>query len=91
LPEIESLVGSDAEIDAVNHPVTGPAAGDPRVLEERDVRPGAALLVCIEEVIDGRVILVDGLLHHAQPEHPDVELDIAGRIAGYRGDVVDTF
>ena len=50
-----------------------------RVLEERDVGAGRALLVGVEEVVDGRVVLVDGLLHEPQPEHAGVEVDVPGR------------
>src|SRR5438445_434990 len=63
-----------------------PGAG---VLEEGQVGPGRALLVAVEQVIDRRIVLVDALLHQPQPEHADVELDIARRIAGDRCDVVD--
>src|SRR5207302_9036456 len=59
------------------------------VLEEGQVGPGRALLVAVEQVIDRGIVLVDALLHQPQPEHADVELDIARRIAGDRCDVVD--
>jgi hypothetical protein len=42
-------------------------------------------------VVDGRVVLVDRLLHEPQAEHADVELDVGGRVARDRGDVVDAF
>src|SRR5205823_2884613 len=48
-----------------------------------------ALLVAVEEVIDGRVVLVDALLDHPQAQHADVELDVPGRVRGDRRDVVD--
>ena len=53
----------------------------PRVLEERDVRAGRALLVRVEEVVHGRVVLVDRLLHEPQPERARVELDVRGASA----------
>ena len=53
--------------------------------------PGLPVLVGVEEVVDGRVVLVDGLLDHAQAEHAGVEVDVAGRVAGDAGDVVDAF
>ena len=40
--------------------------------------PGAALLVGVEEVVDGRVVLVDRLLDQAQTEHAGVEVDVPG-------------
>ena len=91
LPEVERLVGGDAEGDRVHHPGAGAPAARARVLEERDVGAGAALLVGVEEVVDGGVVLVDGLLDHAQAEHPRVEVDVARRVAGDAGHVVDAF
>ena len=60
-----------------------------RVLEEGEVGARAALLVRVEEVVDGRIVLVDGLLHQAQAEHARVEVDVAGGVARDGGDVVD--
>jgi hypothetical protein len=42
-------------------------------------------------VVDGRVVLVDGLLDQAQAEPIDVEVDVRLRVARDRGDVVDAF
>src|SRR5207248_4536807 len=61
-PEVERLLRADAKDDAVHHPVAGAAGRYARVLEERDVRSGRAELVGVEEVVDGRVVLIDGLL-----------------------------
>ena len=90
-PEVERLLGGDAEDDAVHHPVAGAAARRARVLEEGDVGAGAAALVGIEEVVDGRVVLVHRLLHEPQPERARIELDVRRRIAGDARDVVDSF
>src|ERR1700680_715170 len=68
--------------------ITGPAAGGARVLEECQVRSRRALLVSVEQVVDGRVVLVDGLLDHPQAKHPGVELDVLASVAGDGGDVV---
>ena len=73
---------------------TMPAPARParaRILEERDVGARAALLVGVEEVVDGRVVLVDRLLDEPQTEHAGVEVDVPGRVAGDQGDVVDPF
>ena len=51
--------------------------------------PYRADLVGVEEVVDGRVVLVDRLLHEAQAERPGVELDVPRRVRRDRGDVVD--
>ena len=51
--------------------------------------PALAGLVGVEQVVDGRVVLVHGLLHQAQPEDARVEVDVPGRVAGDRRHVVD--
>ena len=50
-------------------PGPGPARRHARELEEGQVGAGAALLVGEEEVVDGRVVLVDGFLDQPQPQH----------------------
>src|SRR4029079_11259491 len=103
------LGSGHAPDDPVDLPVTGTAAGGARVLEERQVgagrallvgveegedgrvAAGGALLVVVEEVVDGRIVLVDGLLDHAETERAGVELDVARRVPGDGGDVVDAF
>jgi hypothetical protein len=75
----------------MHHPRAGPAGRRAGVLEEREVAAGRAVLIGVEEVVDGRIVLVDRLLDHPQAQHADVELDVAGRVAGDRGDVVDAF
>ena len=57
-------------------PGPGPPAREARVLEEGDVGAGAALLVRVEEVIDGRVVLVDRLLHQPEAEHAGIEVHV---------------
>ena len=71
-------------------PAPARPGGTPGVLKEGEVRSGAALLVGEEEVIDGRVVLVDGLLDQAEAEHSRVEVDVALGVLGYRGYVVDS-
>ena len=88
-PEVERLLRGDAEDDPVHHPVAGAAARRARVLEERDVGAGAAVLVGVEQVVDGRVVLVHRLLHEPQPERARVELDVRRRVARDARDVVD--
>ena len=89
LPEVERRGGGDAPDDPVHHPGAGPAGLGVRVLEEGQVGAGAGLLVAVEEVVDGRVVLVDGLGGQPQAEDARVEVDVARRVAGDRGDVVD--
>src|SRR5947209_3348221 len=59
------------------------------VLEERQLGPGLAGLAGVEEVVDGRVVLVDGLGDQPQSHDPGVEVDVARGVAGDGGDVVD--
>ena len=89
LPEGDRLGRADPPDDRVDHPVAGAPGPGAGVLEERQVRPRRALLVGVEEVVDGRVVLVDRALDEPQPERARVELDVARRIAGDGGDVVD--
>jgi hypothetical protein len=70
-------------------PAPAPARRRARVLEERQLGARVALLVGEEEVVDGRVVLVDRLGHQAQAQHAGVEVDVAGGVAGDRRDVVD--
>src|SRR5438093_12947049 len=61
-PEVERFIGADAKDDRVHHPASCAAASRLRILEEGQVAARAPFLVCVEEVVDGRVVLVDGLL-----------------------------
>ncbi len=90
-PEVERVGRSDAPDDGVHHPGAGAAGRGARVLEERDVRARRPLLVRVEEVVDGRVVLVDRLLHEAQAEGARVVVDVLWRVARDRRDVVDAF
>src|SRR6266508_3005482 len=91
LPEVERVLGADAPDDAVHHARAGATTPCARVLEEGDVRARRAPLVGVEEVVDGRIVLVDRLLHEPQPEQPGVEVDVARRVGRDRCDVVDSF
>ena len=90
-PEVERGVRRDAPVDPVHHSGAGASAHGPRIFEEREVEAGVALLVAVEEVVDGRVVLVDRLLDEAQTEDACVEVDVGARVACDRGDVVDAF
>ena len=59
------------------------------ILEERQVEPGAAVVIAVEEVVDGRVVLVDGLLDEPEPEQAGIEIEVRLGVAGDRADVVD--
>src|SRR3954470_21329146 len=75
----------------MDHSVSRSARWRPWILEEGDVRARRPALVGIEEVVDGRIVLVDGLLDHPETERAGVELDVARRVPGDGGDVVDAF
>src|SRR6266550_5702510 len=89
VPELDRVLGRDPEDDPVHHAAAGTAGTGVRVLEEGEVAAGAALLVRVEQVVDGRIVLVDGLLHEAQPEDAHIEVDVAGGVARDAGDVVN--
>ena len=88
-PELEGGRRADPPDDGVDHPIPSLAGQRVRILEERDVRARVSLLVGIEEVVDGRVVLVDRLLDHPQPEDARVEVDVPGRVGRDARDVVD--
>ena len=50
----------------------------------------AAFLVGVEEVVDGRVVLVDGLLDQPQAEDPRVEVDVPRCVSRDQSDVMDS-
>ena len=82
---------ADAPDDAVHGAGAGTTGHGVRVLEERQVGARAALLLAVEQVVDVRVVLVHGLRDEPQPEHARVEVEVAGCVAGDRGDVMDAF
>src|SRR5262245_59936901 len=88
LPEVEGRVPGDPPLNGVHHPGPGPAAPDPWVLEERDVAPWRAFLVRVEQVVDGRVVLVDRLLDEPEPEDAGVEIRVSVSVARDARDVV---
>jgi len=75
----------------MHHPRACPTRAGALVLEERQVGARVTVLVRVEQVVDGRVVLVDRLLDEPQPEQADVEVDVALRVAGDAGHVVDAF
>ena len=89
LPEVERRLGAHTPLNRVDHPGPGAPGAGTGILEERDVAPRPPVLVGVEEVVDGRVVLVHGLLHEPQAEDARVEVDVPRRIAGDAGDVVD--
>src|SRR5579859_249091 len=91
LPEVEGGFGADPQNDAVDHPLAGAPWRRARVLEERQVHPRAARVVAVEEVIDGGIVLVHGLLDQAKAELSRVEVDVRLRVAGDRADVMYAF
>nr|WP_230316130.1 hypothetical protein [Conexibacter sp. W3-3-2] len=88
-PEVECGGGADAPDDAVDHAGRGATAARSGVLEERHVAAGPAVLGGVEEMVDGRVVLVDGLGDEPQAEDARVEVDVPGGVTGDGADVVD--
>src|SRR6266550_462834 len=89
-PELESFFGSDAKGDPVDHPRARTSAHQAWILEERQVRTGAAIFIRIKEVIHRRVVLVDRLLDEPQAHDPGIELEVLRGVGGDGADVVDT-
>src|SRR3954463_1921162 len=88
-PEVDRLRRPYAPHDAVHHAGARAAGDRTGVLEEGEVGPRLGLLFAVEEVVDARIVLVDGLRSHPEPEHARVEVDVFGRVARDGGDVVD--
>ena len=65
LPEVDRLLRGDAPDDAMDAAGAGTTGNRVRVLEEREVGAGSAALLAVEQVVDVRVVLVDGLRDHA--------------------------
>ena len=57
--------------------------------EESEDRPGGADRIAEVEVVAAGIVEVDRALHEPQPKHPGVEIEIALRLAGDRGDVME--
>ena len=87
-PEVERVLACHAPHDAVDHSVARAPGHRAGVLEEREVEPRMGVLVAVEEVVDGRIVLVDRLLDQAQAEHADVEVHVALGVAGDGRDVM---
>src|SRR5207302_4313913 len=88
-PEVEGVRRGDAPRDRVDHSRAGRPPRRVRILEERNVAAGAAFLVRVEEVVNGRVDLIHRLLDEPQSENTRVEVDVARGVAGDQRDVVN--
>ena len=76
----------------LNRQANANAAGRWRDLGPRkkgDISARRAFLVGIKKVINLRHVLVDGLLHQAQPQHANIEIEILLRIVGDNRHMVD--
>src|SRR3712207_865634 len=60
-PEVERAGAAHAPNDPMDHARAGAAGGDTGIFEERQVQPGRGVFIAVEEVVDGGVVLVDGL------------------------------
>ncbi len=58
---------ADPPDDSVDHPGAGHSRGGTGVLEEGQVEARAALLVAVEQVVDGGIVLIDRLLDQPHP------------------------
>src|SRR5829696_194161 len=58
LPEVQGPLGAEPPPDAPDHPLARAALRRTGILEESQVGAGIPLLVGVEEVVDGRIVLV---------------------------------
>ena len=87
-PPLEGFLAPDAKAGAAN--AVGAAAFAPhRPVEESDIGSGRAQAIGIEQVVGAGVILVHGLLDHAETQRLGIEIVIACRIGGDGGEVVE--
>ena len=89
-PELEGFLGTHPKADPMDHPRARTSAHEAWILEKCQVRTGAAIFVSVEEVVDGRVVLVDRLLDQSQAHDPGIELEVPGCVGGDGADVVDS-
>ena len=87
----DELGSAGADLTFFEYPGARPPPRHVRILEERDVAPRASGLVRVEQVVDGRVVLVHRLLDEPKAEDARVEVDVPRRVGGDAGDVVDAF
>ncbi len=90
-PEVERVLGGDAELDGVDHAGSGPARPGAGELEPGQDRPGGALLIAEVQVVGIRGVEIDRLLDQAQAEDVGVEVDVAAGVAGDHGQMVHAF
>jgi hypothetical protein len=75
----------------MDHPGPRPARSRARIFEERDVRAWGPFLIRVEEVVDGRIVLVDRLLNHPEPQRAGVEAHVLGSVPGDAGHMMNAF
>src|SRR5450631_494160 len=87
-PEVQRILGGDAELERVDHPRPGATAGCAGELEPGQDRARGASLVAEVQVVRLRRVEVDGLLDEPQAEDAGIEVDVSLRVAGDHRDVV---
>lgn len=90
LPEVQGVVGGDAEGDRMSHPGARAPASGTGALEERHLRTRTARSVAVEDVSDIRLILIRHVLNVVEAKNLRVEIPIVRRVARDAGQVVDT-
>jgi hypothetical protein len=75
-PPLEALLAADAKRGARNC-IGAATLRSRRPVEERQVAARRANPVCVEQVIGGDVVLIDGLLHQPQAQLAGIEIDVA--------------
>jgi hypothetical protein len=90
-PERKRPLRADPPAEPVNHAGAGAPDLYARVLVKGERGARLTSLGAVVGLADARNILVDAPLHESQPEHPHIEIEVASRVAGYCGDVVNPF
>ena len=87
-PSQKSSASSDATRQRIGGPSRRPARPGTRfrVLEEGQVGAGLPI-VGVEQVVDGRVVLVHGLLDQPKPQHTGVEVEVPRGVTHDAGDI----
>src|SRR5690606_32501248 len=87
-PELQRLFAADAQAGTTDRASAATFASD-WPIEEGEVAARRGQPIGVKQMIGAGIILVDGLLDEPETERIGVELFVAGRIRGDRGEMVN--